>query len=250
MQASTVHDPPACRHLATQVSVATVADFVDSYERFHGLATAAGDLKDVQRPWALKTILGGLPSGARLCEIGAGEPLVAGTLAQLGYRVTVVDPYDGSGNGPTALAHFRNAYPNLRFVGRHFSPHLTELTPGEFDAVYSISVLEHLDAAAVNDVVAASRRFLRTGGSHIHAIDFVAAGADSDYHRRMLEECLRHFDVTPVTISALLENAMADPETYFLSAEAHNRWRGATPYSQFPMRKVISVQCVKHGVPE
>ena len=32
-----------------------------------------------------------------------------------------------------------------------------------------------------------------------------------------------------------------DPETYFVSAEAHNRWRGGVPYEQYAMRRIVSV---------
>ena len=234
----------AGRPVASGISVATVRDFVDSYDNLHELATACGDLKDVQRPWMLKAILGTLPPGASVCEIGAGEPLVANALTQLGYRVTVVDPYDGSGNGPTALKHFRATYPQLRIINQHFSPTLTDLTPGEFDAVYSISVLEHLDDAALNSVVAGSRRFLREGGRHIHAIDFVAAGSGAEHHRRMLGVFFSQFGISDSEVDSLLAKARADTETYYLSAEAHNRWRGATPYEKFPMRHVLSVQCV------
>lgn len=241
---SALHHRYALRPPLPRLSVATVADFVDSHEHLPALATVSGDLKDVQRPWMIKAILGSIPTGCHLCEIGAGEPLVADKLVQLGYRVTVVDPYDGSGNGPTALAHYRQAYPRVRIIDRHFSPDLAELTPGEFDAVYSVSVLEHLDDTALDGVVAGSRLFLRPGGRHIHAIDFVAAGAGDLHHRRMLDSFLQHFAVPATSIDEVLQTAMADTETYFLSAEAHNRWRGNTPYSHFPMRKVISVQCV------
>jgi hypothetical protein len=33
----------------------------------------------------------------------------------------------------------------------------------------------------------------------------------------------------------------SDPETYFVSAEAHNRWRGDLPYDQYTMRRIGSV---------
>jgi hypothetical protein len=44
-------------------------------------------LKDVQRPWMLKAVFGRLPRGARLLEIGGGDPWVADLLARLGYEV-------------------------------------------------------------------------------------------------------------------------------------------------------------------
>jgi hypothetical protein len=60
----------------------------------------------------------------------------------------------------------------------------------------------------------------------------------------MLDNFLAHFKITVREIDALLEKAMCSTETYFLSAESHNRWRGNIPYDSFPMRKVISVQFV------
>ena len=38
-------------------------------------------MKDVQRPWALKAVVGSVPPGRRLLEIGAGEPIVAELLS-------------------------------------------------------------------------------------------------------------------------------------------------------------------------
>src|SRR5262249_58399910 len=89
------------------ISYATVRDFADSLDHLHRLATTQGDLKDVQRPWALKTILSRVPPGSRLLEIGAGQPYVADILASLGYEVWLVDPYDGSGNGPVGFERYR-----------------------------------------------------------------------------------------------------------------------------------------------
>src|SRR5207248_6507130 len=62
--------------------LATVKDFVDSHEYLRPLATVQGDLKDVQRPWAVKAILANVPRGGRVLEIGAGQPFVADLLAR------------------------------------------------------------------------------------------------------------------------------------------------------------------------
>ena len=32
-----------------------------------------------------------------------------------------------------------------------------------------------------------------------------------------------------------------DSETYLVSAEAHNQWRGSVPYDSYPMRRIGSV---------
>jgi hypothetical protein len=78
---------------APPVSYGTVRDFADSADNLGGLARANSDMKDLQRCWAVKAVLGNVEPGGKLVEIGAGEPLAADTLARLGYQVTVIDPY-------------------------------------------------------------------------------------------------------------------------------------------------------------
>ena len=92
------------------ISYGTVRDYADSTENMIGLAAASADMKNIQRCWMVKAVLGAVEPGSRLLEIGAGEPLAAGLLSRLGYEVTIVDPYDGSGNGPREYAHFASAY--------------------------------------------------------------------------------------------------------------------------------------------
>lgn len=232
------------RPIPTGISVATVRDFVDSFEHLHDLAVAAGDLKDVQRPWMVKAVLATVPPGGSICEIGAGEPLVAGRLADLGYRCTIVDPYDGSGNGPTDLARFAASRPAVRFVPDRFGPGLPELEGVRFDAICSISVLEHLGREAIREVVEGCRLHLRPGGRLLHAIDFVSAGPGAEHHRAMLVDFLGHYGIPEAAVDETIRRAEPDPETYLLSAESHNRWRGRMPYDSFPMRRVMSVQCV------
>jgi hypothetical protein len=45
-------------------------------------------------------------------------------------------------------------------------------------------------------------------------------------------------------LDRVLERMQQDTETYHLSAESHNRWRGSVPYEDFPMRDVVSIQIV------
>ena len=81
-----------------------------------------GDLKNVQRPWAVKAVLANVPPPARLLEIGGGEPIVSGFLSELGYDVTLVDPYDGFGNGPTDYQALRRAFSARENRAGIFSP--------------------------------------------------------------------------------------------------------------------------------
>src|SRR5829696_2911072 len=203
------------------ISYATVRDHADSIDNLPPLATVTGDMKDVQRCWMVKAILGTVPSGSRLVEIGAGEPLVAAVLARLGYDVTVVDPYDGTGNGPREFSIFTAAYPEVRFVREPFPP--PGGLDGEFDAVYSISVLEHVPEWAVAGLVDAGRDLVRArGGVSIHAVDHVIAGWSADEHRVGIEEIAGAMDLDAGELERTLAAMESDPETYLVSAEAHN----------------------------
>jgi methyltransferase family protein len=232
-----------------ELAYGTVADFCDSSDHISRLAFIQGDLKDLQRPAALKGILAVLPPGSHLVEIGAGEPHVADLLSQLGFFVTVVDPYDGSGHGPTDFETYKTRYPSVRFIRNQFSDTLSDLKGFQVDCVYSISVLEHVPATALSQVFAGIDRFLRPGGHSFHLIDHVLSGAGADYHLRHLTDIVIQQGVlagvaagrSAASFVELLEQLRGDNETYYLSAEGHNRWRGATPYQEFPFRKVVSI---------
>jgi hypothetical protein len=226
------------------LSYGTVRDLADSRDHFAGLARASEDMKDLQRCWTAKAVLGSVEPGARLVEIGAGEPLVAELLSRLGHEVTVVDPYDGSGQGPVEFERFRSAYPNLNFIRERFPP---AQPLGEVDCVYSISVLEHLPLESIGDAVGAARDAVGPAGWSIHAIDHVLAGWGAGAHLERLQEIVRHSGLPKTDLRGLLERLEGDPETYYVSAEAHERWRGALPYERYPMRRIASVGVVSHG---
>lgn len=226
------------------LSLGTVRDFCDSMDQVPELATIQNDLKDLQRPWVFKAILAHVPPGGRILEIGAGEPHVAELLTRCGYEVTVVDPYDGSGNGPTEFEAFCARYPRLKIIRQQFGTHLTEIPAASFDCICSISVLEHIPHPALRDVIQMARRSLKPGGVHIHAVDHVFLGRAMEYHLATLWLLCEELGISSLPLHALLSSVNSDPDVYLLSAEAHNRWRGATPYDQFPMRRGLSVQYV------
>jgi hypothetical protein len=198
------------------------------------------DLKDLQRCWMLKAIFGRVPVGSRILEIGAGEPIVADILSRAGYDVTVVDPYDGSGNGPMQAAQFTLQYPNIRFHVGTFNNETPLI--GHWDCFYSISVLEHIAIDELKRVFAGMKKFGSDHYTSIHAVDHVLLGAGSDYHRQMLSAVAEGCGVAESKLDGVIELAVSDVETYFLSAEAHNRWRGTLQYEKFPMRRCISMQ--------
>jgi glycosyltransferase involved in cell wall biosynthesis len=238
-----------------EFSYGTVKDYCDSCDNLPALSSAQGDLKDQQRPWMVKAILGSLHLDflrtQRLLEIGAGEPLVAQVLAELGYEVTVVDPYDGSGNGPTEFQKYVKAYPLVQIYRCRFSTITCDmLDAGSFDCIYSISVLEHLNPHELIDVYEAIQRFLRSGGYSIHCFDHVTEGQDSDFHAEQAKAILRHQKAIQGTGKAAFEEEYnclmnklgSDLETFYLAATGHNLWRGTRSYDEFPFRKVISLQ--------
>ncbi|MGH7898498.1 MAG: class I SAM-dependent methyltransferase [Candidatus Binatia bacterium] len=231
---------------------ATVEDFCDSADSLSEICQLDGDLKNVQRPWMVKAVLGRVPPGSRLLEIGAGEPLVAAALHDLGYRVTVVDPYEGAGHGPTDYEQYVRTFPDVRIIRGEFAPGMPQLAGECFDCIYSISVLEHVAHDRIGDLFAGIAELLRPGGESLHSIDHVAAGRGAAYHEDGLravlhgQERLRRpaaegsADVER-GLRELLRRMENDLETFYLSPQGHHQWRGGRPYREFPFRKVVSI---------
>jgi len=224
------------------ISYATVRDFSNGVKYIPELATISRDLKDAQRPWMLKAILGSIPVGGKLLEIGAGDPHVVNWLSQLGYQVDIVDPYDGSGHGPTDFFFYQQNFPQINFIRENFSEKVTGLVDNNYDCIYSISVLEHVPHPALELVISGINRYLKPGGTTIHAVDHVIKGNGVEHHRKNLKIIAEGLGMSDGVVESTLMEADQDPETYFLSAESHNMWRGAIPYDDFPMRRCISVQ--------
>lgn len=229
-----------------EISYGTVRDFADSGDHLTGLAGASFDMKDLQRCWMVKAILGNVDRGSRILEIGAGEPLVAGMLSRLGYDVTVVDDYQGGGNGPREFKRFEAAYPDVHFIRELFPP--SEPLGDDFAAVFSISVLEHVPLEQVGGVVEAGHRLVvKGGGCSIHAVDHVLAGWGADEHREKLDRIVAALGLPEAELAEKIEEMEHDPETYFVSAESHNRWRGDLPYDQYAMRRIGSVNLFRRA---
>jgi len=230
-------------HELEPLSYGTVRDYCDSFDHLRPLATLNGDLKDLQRPWMLKAVLGAARGRrGRLLEIGAGEPFVADLLQRLGHEVWIVDPYDGSGNGPREFRQFRSDYRGLRFVRDLFSDKTAGLKPGCFDCIYSISVLEHIPDVGLRGVMAGMKRFLQPDGFSIHAVDHVHRGRGAAEHLANLRLMVSGLGHSQENLDRTLAEMSADVDTYYLSAESHNRWRGGVPYDEFPMRVCVSIQ--------
>jgi len=240
----------------TDLGYGTVRDYCDSCDHVPLLSNYQGDLKDFQRPWTVKAVLGTCQPGAKLLEIGAGEPMVAQMLAELGYQVSVIDPYDGSTGGPTDFEEFRRLYTNVNILRNVFPSGLAQRERGTFDCIYSISVLEHFDGPALAEVFEGIRVFLKPRGVSLHSFDYVSEGKDAGAHSRKAAGILNQqmslsdgADPDAGHEFAELERKLRDDlETLYLSASGHNLWRGRTPYDQFPFRRVASIiSCIRTG---
>jgi hypothetical protein len=230
-------------------SYATVRDFCESIDELPKITGRNGDLKNVQRPWAVKAILAHSPPPAKLLEIGGGEPIVSGFLSELGYDVTLVDPYDGFSHGVAAYQRYLAQFPHVRLVPEYFRPGLPGLTPQSFDGVFSVSVLEHIPADSLPACFDAIAGFLSPTGVSIHCFDFILQGhghAHDLVHAQQILAEQRRITGTPddLPFEQLLDRLRDDVETFFLSPQGHHKWRGGQAYSVFPFRKVVSLQTV------
>lgn len=233
----------------SETSYATVRDYCESLDYLPHITGVDGDLKNVQRPWAVKALLRAVPPPARLLEIGGGEPIVSGFLNELGYDVTLVDPYDGFGNGPTTYENYVNCFPNVRIVRAYFEPHLQAFAPASFNAVFSVSVLEHIPLEPMAKFFQAIREFLAPGGASIHCFDLVLQGIAEEHALTTARNILNHqaqLENRPdeSDFADLLERLKGDVETFFLSPQGHQQWRRGLSYESFPFRRVVSLQTI------
>lgn len=234
-------------YIVNDLSYATVRDYCDSMDNLRNLSSINNDLKDVQRPWILKAIVSSMKPSSRLLEIGAGDPHVANILNKLGHDVTVIDPYDGTGNGPKEYDFLSRQYPNLKFIRDFLTTESKGIQLNFFDCVYSISVLEHVPYPDLAELFKAVRKFGKSEGFwSIHAVDHVLMGGGAESHLEKLKHMINELGIDSQELDDMLLRLTGDVETYFLSAEGHNMWRGGLSYDEFPMRKCVSIQVCKN----
>jgi len=115
-------------------------------------------------------------------------------------------------------------------------------------AVFESSVAAHAPRARGGAVDAHGHALVApNGGCSIHAVDHVLAGWGADEHRAKLDRIVAALGLSADDLAQQIAAMEADPETYFVSAEAHNRWRGDLPYEQYAMRRIGSVNLFKRA---
>ena len=112
-------------------------------------------------PWALGRA--GLEPGARVLDAGAGDSIFPVYLARQGYRVTAVD------------LEFTGTLGELHGVEvDYLRADMTDLPlpDAHFDAVFCISVIEHLPEERIPVAMRELRRVLRPGGALLLTTDY------------------------------------------------------------------------------
>jgi SAM-dependent methyltransferase len=128
-------------------------------------------LPPVSFPWHLKsiqdTVAMSFLQGCRdekIAEIGGGHSRLLPFLSRKNQTVNV-DRFEGQGGGPTKPDATTKVIP--AFMG-DFD---TRLHDGEFDTVFSISVVEHVPLSKLPDFHTDCLRILKPGGLLLHLID-------------------------------------------------------------------------------
>ena len=118
--------------------------------------------------------------------------------------------------------------PDVKFKREYLGPE-TNFDGECFDGFYSISVLEHVPLEAFEGLSQGIRKASRSNAIVLHAVDHVLRGAGAEYHVQILAKAANECGVPLSDLWEVLGSAEEDVETYFLSAEAHNRypWRDA-----------------------
>lgn len=226
-----------------ELEFATVKDFADSLEYMPELCIQQ-DLKDVERPWAVKAIIDKVPKGGKLLEVGGGEPIVADFLHQLGYDVTLIDPFEGAGNGPIRYEHYKRKYPNVKMIRSYFTDDCDDLTENTFDCIFSISVLEHIPTSEIPSIFRGIEKYSKPGAYTIHNVDHIHLGHEADWSLQHLNSILAQLSLLDEW--TLLQGTIDwDPDIFFLSPEGHLLWKGQRAYGEFPFRRCVAVNICK-----
>jgi hypothetical protein len=225
------------REPAAGLSYATVADYAESIDAMPHFMAASMPPLGPQRGWAIKALVSTVPEGAAILELAGSSPLAGGVLARLGYDVTVLDPFDGTASEPHTFTAVTRNYSALEFIRDQLPP--TAPLPRTYAAVYSLGLLDRLEPARAAAVVRAGLDALDPGGVSLHCFAHVLAGWSADVADERLTEILGAAGVDGA--AAALEPMASDPETYLVSAEAHNSWRGSVPYESYRMRRIGSL---------
>ncbi len=194
------------------------------------------DLKAYQDLLVCTFIRSVLPPGARILEVGGGDSRVIDALGGE-YEFWNLDKFEGVGNGPVGATS-----QNARWVNDYLGSFSAELPDGYFDAVISISVMEHIaeDDNVRDRICDDLDRVLKPGGWSLHLFDVILK-ADGVWANGLLH----HFFQRYRTVNAYvpLEAVPKALGAYTMSRQAYERlWQPVTKTSYDAFGRPMSYQ--------
>lgn len=169
--------------------------------RFTPGGAEVGDVNEriVEVPFALQ-VIGALPSGSRILDVGSTESTVAFSLASLGYRVTGID-----------LHPYRLEHSNLETVTAPLED--WEGPEASFDAVLCLSSIEHFGLGAYGEepkegldreAMKKLRTLVKPGGLLVFTAPFgeyEVGDFQRTYDRKALFELLEGWEIGEVSFA-------------------------------------------------
>ncbi len=219
----------------------TIPDYLRYRESYPSLVSEKADLKDVQRPWALEKIKDLLPQGAGVVDLGGSRAELADALSPYS-QVTVIDPYDGSGNGPTNVDFYRKKFPKVTFRAELLT---TKTEIPKQRAVVSTSVVEHIAPQFHAETVAAIDSVLEVGGYSVHAVDLTCRGRNGFMESQIdLNQSWVDTHCPGLNVREMVTQMLSDVETFFLPVTMYVQWKKTKAYEEYPWRNVGTLNTV------
>ena len=139
--------------------------------------------------WNLKSIQDSIAYGhlfqfenKRIAEIGGGNSRVLRALARKNQCVNI-DKFEGAGGGPTQS----NLPENISLIQAYLGKETKELIQDDFfDALFSISVIEHIPNHYLGDLFQESARIVKRDALAIHLIDIYCIDVPTNQPRMSL----------------------------------------------------------------
>ena len=154
-------------------------------------------------------------SGAKIAEIGGGHSRLLPILSARN-ECWNLDPFDGSGQGPTDVPDT----PNVKTLQIEVGAFSDKVSSEYFDFIFSVSVVEHINDPCLASFFLDIERMLAPGGATIHAIDCYLGdgivGPKIDrYRNAVVEECksLEEYEAAfPMADTRFHSSYVSDPD--------------------------------------
>jgi ubiquinone/menaquinone biosynthesis C-methylase UbiE len=149
-------------------------DIINKTDYFTGFENGLADKKDhslkgIQDTWILSIFND--KSNWKIAEIGGGESRVAVRLVSKN-EVWNIDKLEGIGQGPKAITETQN----IKLIRSYIGDFDSNIPDNYFDAIFSISVVEHISDDRLLLFFQDCQRILKKGGTMAHAIDIYLQG--------------------------------------------------------------------------